>query len=155
MDVVSRKLERTKVQSSKVCTVVSAAYTSGKVSFNALEKLVLPSRKPFYVREGLAYLSKSILNHILHPSQQSGFTVEETRCWAGLPAVQTFHQYKTFGESWNYKCGREDPALLSSQHPTADKNGTTSLTQNSSECSSHLLEFDRLQVKRRDNATKW
>ena len=39
---------------------------------------------------------QNMLNHILHLFQQHDFKVEESRCWTDLPAVQTFHQLKTF-----------------------------------------------------------
>ena len=54
-----------------------------------------------FFREGLAYSSKTMLNHILYLLQQHVFVEEESGCWTGLPAVQTFHQLKTFGASWN------------------------------------------------------
>lgn len=38
--------------------------------------------------------------------------VEESRCWSCVPAVQTFHQLKIFGKSWNEKHNKEDPELL-------------------------------------------
>lgn len=38
--------------------------------------------------------------------------VEESRCWSCVPTVQTFHQLKIFGKSWNEKHNKEDPELL-------------------------------------------
>lgn len=35
--------------------------------------------------------------YIFYLLQQCGFLVEESRCWTGLPAVQTSHQLKRFG----------------------------------------------------------
>ena len=43
-----------------------------------------PERNVLYVREDLAYFSKTVLNHILHPSQQNGFTRES-------PAAELIH----------------------------------------------------------------
>jgi len=45
--------------------------------------------------EGLAYFSKTVLNHILHLFHQHGFIVEESSCWTDLPAFQMFHHLKT------------------------------------------------------------
>ncbi len=44
-----------------------------------------------YFREGLVYFSRTMQNHILQLLQLHGFIVEESGCWSGLPAVQTFH----------------------------------------------------------------
>ena len=44
-----------------------------------------------FFREVPAYFSNRMLNHILHLLQQHGLVVEESSCWTGLSAVQTFH----------------------------------------------------------------
>lgn len=47
-------------------------------------------------REGLAYFSKTRLNHIMPLLQQRGIIVEKSRCWTAKHAIQTFFQLKTF-----------------------------------------------------------
>jgi len=52
--------------------------------------------KDVFFRDDLSYFSKIMLNHMLLLFQQHGFIVEESGCWTDLPAVQSFHQLKTF-----------------------------------------------------------
>ena len=83
----------------------------------ALEQHMLPSRQ--CLRQWpCIFQQDNAKPHTLHPSQQHYLAGEETRCWTGLSAVQTFHQQKTFGTSQNKRhSSPKTPAtgLLTSQ----------------------------------------
>lgn len=68
-----------------------------------------------------------------------GFIVEESRCWTGLPFVQTFHQFKAFGAPWSDEYNKEEPGMLSMYNSISGMNGTTFLTQMSSSGSPRCL----------------
>ena len=65
-----------------------AASTSGKAP--SILKSTQRFLKQHMLLSSPVYFSKTMPNHIL--SQQHGFRGEESRCWTGLPAIQTFHQ---------------------------------------------------------------
>ena len=108
-----------------------AICTSGK----ALS--MLKGSRATYVPIQSVFFSKNTLNHILHLLQH-GFVVEECRCCTDLPAVQIFHQLKTFSALWNAKYNK-----YPGQH-SSPKGPATSVPR----C---LLTV----VKRRRNATQW
>ena len=54
---------------------------------------------------------------------------------------------KTIGTPWNKKYGKDDAWLLSSQHPSSNKNGMTFLSQNFSKGSPHFPDVYRLWLE--------
>ena len=84
---------------------------------------------PNSFKEGLAFFSKTMLNHILHLLWQHSFVEEDSWDW-----------------SWKANCDKENTGVVSSWNPTPDKNGTTFLSQRSSSWS-QFPHVDRLLIK--------
>lgn len=86
----------------------------------------------FFFSQVLAYFSKTMLNFIQHLYNKHGFTVEESTCWTGLPAVQTFHQMKTSGALWKIMMTNTTKTRdCRATYPLWNNNGTTVLSQKS------------------------
>ena len=74
-----------------------------------LEQHLPPSRWCLF-QEGPCIFQQDNTKPYIQPLlRQCSFVVEDSRCWTDLPAVQTFHQLKTF--TTKYKSKR--PRLLS------------------------------------------
>jgi len=127
----------------RVCTLQDAV-----VSFN--EALV---RKISY----MIFLSWRTCwpKHPLHLLQQHGFVVEQSWCRTGLPAVQIFHQFKTFGTSFNTKYNKEDSGLLSNQNLISDNHGTSFFPPKVRQQDSLFLRHLLTVVEKRRYATQW
>lgn len=86
-------------------SIKSTVFFGLKLIWNGLRQsgklcLICSHADDIFFRGGLAYF---MLNHILQLLQQYGFVVEESWCWTGLAAVQSFHQLKTLWALLNVK----------------------------------------------------